>query len=269
MEYVIIGGDERFAWLARLLAGRGEKVGTLGREKVDGIDELDAEDLARSSNVIVNEPPKLAGVGMSREALLSELPQSARVFCCGPAHPKAHGYVVDLWADEALLRQNAHLTAEGAVASAMRHGSLAIGDMCCMVVGWGRIGRALAELLVGLGARVIVATRSERKRNCAAERGAEGILLEEISERLPECQLVFNTAPATVLDGSALKCAHPEAMLVDLASPPYGIDLPAAWARGLRAWREPGLPGRYCPQSAALALLAALDRNREGGIRHE
>jgi len=53
-------------------------------------------------------------------------------------------------------------------------------------------------------------------------------------------------------------------MLIDLASPPYGIDLRAAWNRGLRAWREPGLPGRYCPQSAAEAILNALDRIGRG-----
>ena len=48
----------------------------------------------------------------------------------------------------------------------------------------------------------------------------------------------------------------------------YGIDLRAAWNRGLRAWREPGLPGRYCPQSAARALLSAIERHGKEGQRH-
>ena len=34
---------------------------------------------------------------------------------------------------------------------------------------------------------------------------------------------------------------------------------------GLRAWREPGLPGRYCPESAALAIAAAFQELRKGG----
>ena len=48
--------------------------------------------------------------------------------------------------------------------------------------------------------------------------------------------------------------------MIDLASPPYGVDLRAAWRMGLRAWREPGLPGRHCPESAAEALLHAMER---------
>ena len=82
-----------------------------------------------------------------------------------------------------------------------------------------------------------------------------------IGAALPGHQLVFNTAPALVLDEAALCRADREAMFIDLASPPYGIDLSAAWKLGLRAWREPALPGRYCPSSAALALMNAIGRH--------
>ena len=47
---------------------------------------------------------------------------------------------------------------------------------------------------------------------------------------------------------------------IDLAGIPYGVDLRTAWRMGVRAWREPGLPGRYCPHSAARAILNAMDR---------
>jgi hypothetical protein len=58
--------------------------------------------------------------------------------------------------------------------------------------------------------------------------------------------------------------AEPIPQTLDLK--PYGIDLRAAWALGIRAWREPGLPGRYCPRSAAAALYRAILR---GGVRHD
>ena len=45
----------------------------------------------------------------------------------------------------------------------------------------------------------------------------------------------------------------------------YGVDVEAAHRLGLRAWREPGLPGRYCPESAALAIAAAFEKLRKGG----
>ena len=51
-----------------------------------------------------------------------------------------------------------------------------------------------------------------------------------------------------------------DAMIIDLSSAPYGVDLDAAREMSLRAWREPKLPGRYCPFSAARALLRAIIR---------
>ena len=121
---------------------------------------------------------------------------------------------------------------------------------------------------MALGMRVTVASRTPAGRNRAVERGAEAADTARIAGALSGRKLIFNTAPAMVLDGTALGQVDPDAMLIDLASPPYGIDLRAAWNRGLRAWREPGLPGRYCPQSAAEAILNAMDRigREEGGI---
>ena len=81
--------------------------------------------------------------------------------------------------------------------------------------------------------------------------------------------MIFNTAPSMLLDAETLCGAERDALLVDLASPPYGIDLRAAWEQGLRAWREPRLPGRYCPESAARARLEAIERHERGGAERE
>lgn len=269
MDYVIIGGDERFAHLARLLSERGARVETIGREAAGEASADRKALLGQAEHAVVNCPPKLPGERPELEQLLALARADARVFLCGPAHPRAEdARLVDLWADEALLLENARLTAEGAVASAMRSSSSCLRGMRCMVVGWGRIGRALTELLVPLNARVTVASRQAESRSRAAERGAEAVDTARIAEALPGHRLILNTAPGMVLDAAALLRADRDAMLIDLASPPYGIDLHAAWGLGLRAWREPGLPGRYCPQSAAQALLAAMDRHGKGGIGH-
>lgn len=248
MKTIIIGGDERFSCLARLLRQAGvEAEGFTGEAT-----------LADAALVVANCPPK----SITLEALLRRMPKGAKLALCGPRHPEiGDGRVVDLWADEALLWENAQLTAEGAVCAAMRASTRALRDMRCAVVGWGRVGRALTELLVGMGARVTVFSGSEAKRNRAVERGAEAVPTAMLPQALPGHRLIFNTAPAMVLDGAALESVDPDAMLIDLASAPYGIDLNAAWRRSLRAWREPGLPGRHCPQSAAASILRALRRN--------
>lgn len=261
MDYIIVGGDERFMHLARLLARRGKKVGVFGREAPPEALTVGAGALGEAENLVVNCPPRLAEDGMTAEELLAAASADARVFCCGPLHAgQDDPRLIDLWSDEALLLKNARLTAEGAIAAAMRAAGWAIADARCMVIGWGRVGKALTELLVALGARVTVASRSESGRNRAVERGAEAADTGALGEALPGRRLIFNTAPCMVLDGETLEHVDRDAMLIDLASPPYGIDLRAAWSKGLRAWREPGLPGRYCPESAAQALLEAIDR---------
>lgn len=265
MDYLIIGGDARFGCLARLLRQRGERVGTIYRDPVADVPALKAAALSRAKRVVVNDPPRLTGSAMSFDELLSALGEDATVYACGPWHPSVDGRVIDLWSDEALILDNAALTAEGAIVAAMRASDAAVCDSRCLVIGWGRIGRALTERLVALGARVTVASRSSAGRNRAVERGAEAVDTARIAEDLPGHGLIFNTAPGLVLDEKALQQADGDALIVDLASAPYGVDLSAAWALGLRAWREPGLPGRYCPRSAARALLRAIDRRERGG----
>ena len=252
MDYLILGGDARMPALAALLRAQGYTALHTARPM--------AEALAAAENIVVNCPPRC---DLTMEALLAMTSPRARVWLCGPMGMEGPR-MVDLWKDETLQVENAWLTAEGAVSAAMRNSGRCLRGMCCAVIGWGRIGRALTELLVALGARVTVISRSESHRHRAIERGAEAVAPERMGNALNAAGLVINTAPAMVLDKDALQHMARDAMAIDLASPPYGIDLRAAWARGIRAWREPGLPGRYCPESAAAALLRAIAR---GGDR--
>ena len=74
--------------------------------------------------------------------------------------------------DPVFVHENAVLTAEGALCAAMRDTPFALVDAHVMVVGYGRIGRALTERLVGLNADVTVAARREGGRLQAMARGA-------------------------------------------------------------------------------------------------
>lgn len=254
MDYLILGGDARMSALAALLRSRGEEALHAAQPSAD--------QLAEARNIVVNCPPKC---DITMEELLALASPEARLWLCGPMgweDPR----IVDLWKDEALQTENAWLTAEGAVSAAMRTADRCLRGMPCAVIGWGRIGRALTEMLVALGAQVTVISRRESHRHRAIERGAEAVATDSVGEILPAAALVFNTAPAMVLGEGMLQTMNRDAMAIDLASPPYGIDLRAAWALGIRAWREPGLPGRYCPRSAAAALYRAILR---GGVRHD
>jgi len=159
--------------------------------------------------------------------------------------------------DEDYTLRNAHLSAEGALYAAMRQADFSLSRAACTVIGYGRIGKALTGMLRGLGANVTVAARRQESR---AQAGEGSIAIEQLPQILPHAQLIFNTAPAPILGKEWLSFVRKDALLVELASPPYGIDLAAAQEMGLRAWGEWGIPGRYCPQSAAELLIDYLER---------
>ena len=237
----MIGGDVRFAHLVAILNESGrEAVGFL-QEKAGG-GSPDLRELERFSCVISNWPMRwpLAEGEHSDGEIMEHIAPGSVLLLCGPKFPQQRRWdlqYVNLWEDELLLRENAYLTAEAAVASAMRRTRLAMAGMRCAVIGYGRIGRSLTELLLNLGARGMVGSAREAKRVAAREAGAEAVALADIDAALPEQDVIFSTPPATVIDEAALEHVDEEAILIDLASPPYGFALDAARARNLRAYR--------------------------------
>ena len=159
--------------------------------------------------------------------------------------------------DESFLQTNARLTAEGALYLAMEKLDRSIRDTACLVLGFGRIGEALSMLLRGLGAAVTVAARRRESREKA---GQSSVDFPEIPQVLPRMDLIFNTVPSPVLTREVLAFVKKDAWLFELASAPYGIDMDAAKALGLRCSVEGGIPGRYCPRSAAEAVYAYMER---------
>lgn len=259
MDYAIVGGDARFAYLTRLLCLCGYDARSVNGAKCDvsGVLTADESELPQTRAVIMNWPCP------DGERILSKLHAGTTVLFSGPGKPEnvPEGLnFADLWADEQLQLENAWLTAEGAICAAMNESRASLKDCHCLVIGWGRIGKALTELLIGMRARVTVASRTEKGRNGAVERGAECVSTYRMPEAVRDKQIIFSTVPERVLDETALRYAEPDAMIIDLASAPFGVDLETARALNLRAWREPRLPGRYCPFSAARALLQAIIR---------
>lgn len=264
MDIAVVGGDARFAYLTRLLCSCGHDARAVRPMEcgVPNLPKAEIEALHEAKNVVMNWPVS------DGEEILNRLKAGTKVYFCGPGMPDSipEGIcAVDLWRDERLLLENAWLTAEGAVAAVMQSGVKALKDCHCLIVGWGRIGRALTEILVGMNVRVTVASHMQRGRNGAVERGAECISTYEMGKHLRGVDIIFSTPPERVMDEAVMKKAERGVRIVDLSSAPYGVDLAAAKALGLNAWREPGLPGRYCPLSAAQALLRAMIHSERKG----
>ncbi len=160
--------------------------------------------------------------------------------------------------DEEYLSENAKLTAEGAINAAMNKLPIAIRDAKCLVIGYGRIGKELTRLLRSFGADVTVAARRPESRK---EAGENSIDIYKTRSVIPKSDLILNTVPNSTISESGLLLIKNTSFLFELASKPYGFDMDAAKRLGVHAYLESGIPGRYCPDSAARALLYFIERS--------
>lgn len=267
MRYGIVGGDMRFAHLAEMLREEGRMAAGFLHDKVGGGCYL-LEQLGKCDCIIANWPMKwpLTEREISERDIMENIASGSVMLLCGPQFPSEKRWdlqYVNLWEDEILLQENAYLTAEGAAAAVISRMSGSLRDVQCLVIGYGRIGRALTEILINLGANVTVATRGNAKFCRIQESGAAAIDLKDLDQALANAQVIFSTPPSMVIGKNLLYKLRSDALIVDLSSPPYGVDVDAAQAMGIKAWREPNLPGRYCPLSAARVLFNAVMRWEE------
>ncbi len=176
---------------------------------------------------------------------------------------------VDYYEDEALLLRNAYLTAEGAVMLAMEQTDHALRGSTVAVIGYGRIGKLLADLLLSLGAEVTVCARRRDALLWAAQTGCHPLRLGNPDRAggglFPLCyghSVIFNTVPSHVLGREVLLRMEPGTVLIDLASAPFGAedeDIREAGESGhIRYIRAPSLPGRYAPRDAGRAIAACV-----------
>lgn len=150
----------------------------------------------------------------------------------------------------------ARLTAEGAIA--LLRPETGLSGAHILLLGYGRIARLLARELQKAGALVSAAARSGEQRAWAEAEGIEALPLDALSGALDRFDVIIGTIPAPVLTEPLLALVRKDALLLELASAPGGIDAAAAHERGLRYIRAPGLPAKYAPERAAVILRDAV-----------
>jgi len=162
--------------------------------------------------------------------------------------------------DEAFLRANAKLTAEGGICCAMQRQGRALLGATVLITGFGRIAQELVIRLAAMGAFVIVCARNEMQMRRAHELGAHPVPLSQAASALRQAEVIFSTVPAHVLGKCELVRISPDALVIELASAPYGMNLELARHMGVNVRLESGVPGRYAPMNAGAALFDALER---------
>lgn len=269
MRLLVVGGDRRALRMLPLLEADGHEACSIGLcaddERQAQIGQADALLFPYPYAVREGCVPTLSGLTLHPEDVLECTRKGAVLVAGAGLEPyvctrEAMGsrFRLKTYAsDEAFMQHNAELSAEAALCEAMQRTDRALSDLCVLVTGYGRFGRALSQRLLVLGAEVWVACRREVQRLQARSDGMHAVAIEEMEAVLGRVDMVLNTIPARVLPLHALQCLRRGAWLLELAGAPYGFDREAAVSLGLCCDVLPALPARYAPQSAAMALKRA------------
>jgi dipicolinate synthase subunit A len=275
----VVGGDEREQEIARLAAMANATVRAYGfpwpEDGIAGVARTASAAMAvEGADYVLLPIPGIATSGeiyapqapepiVPDQSLLGRMrPGAAIVLGRADAGLRAAAaatgvVLIEYEGDAALMLRRGPAIVEGVLAVAIRATPITIHASEAGVIGFGNIGGLLARGLVAMGASVHVFARNPVQRAGAYAAHCEAHELGELSAVAPRLDMLFSTAPARVVDRGVLSVMTPGSLVVDLASPPGGVDLAAAEALGLRAVWARGM-GSSAPRTVGRSQWAGI-----------
>ena len=278
-KFTVVGGDKRNIELARMLCAQGHTVKLFGFVNY----ELDLPIQCKNLHTAVKNADYIIGpipTSHNGDALnapfhnapiyvedLFRLIAPHQKFLAGVIKPdllemasRYNIHAIDMLKREELLIRNAIPTAEGAIKIAIEETDITLHGSRMMVIGYGRIGKILSSMLSGLGAKVTAIVNSTEAAAQAESNGHKVVYFEDMNNRLKESDVIFNTVPTILLDNSNMKYIREETLIIDLASPPYGVDINDSRDFGLKVLYTNSLPGKIAPKTTASYILATISK---------
>ncbi len=273
MKLSIIGGDLRIIKLAIMLAKDGNEIYSYGLEKaedlknVTNITQCDTLRKAIENVEVVIGPIPLSSNGnivntpfSEQELTIRELMHNinAKIFIAGSISPEVYELandeyveIIDIMKREELAVLNTIATAEGTIQVAIENTNKILHGSEVLILGFGRIGKVLARKLAGLSVKVTCAARKDEDLAWIHAYGHKATNINNIGENLKQYDIIINTVPHLILTEEKIKYVKQDALLIDLASNPGGIDKKAVKDKKLKFVWALSLPGKVAPTTSA------------------
>ena len=268
----IVGGDLRIVRLIEMLIADGYKVYTYGLEMSEELLQMDVEmcstieETVSYSKVVIGPIPlssdrknvstPFSKVKLPLEDLLKVLKDKKLIagnildFFKEQLEKEEISYI-DLIKREEFAVLNAIATAEGTLQIAMEETQKTVHGSKVLVMGFGRIGKILAKMLDGIGAKVSCEARKDDDLAWIKAYGYEPIDLDQLNENLSKFDIIINTIPFQILNEERLNLVKKDVVLIDLASNPGGVDRKVAKEKELKLIWALSLPGKVAPITSA------------------
>ena len=264
----VIGGDLRIVKLVEMLEKENYVISTYGLENAKDITTKcnSIEECIKDADIVLGPLP-LSSNGeyintpfsenkIAIDDLLNNI--EGKTFIAGSikqeVYDKINGKnitVFDIVKREELAVLNAISTAEGAIQIAINETPRNVHGNNVLVLGFGRIGKVLSKMLDGIGAKVACEARKTTDLAWIKAYGYEPINLIELKEHLHKFDIIINTIPYIVLTKEMLQEVKEDALIIDLASNPGGVDRNAIKELGIKFNWALSLPGKVAPITSA------------------
>ena len=267
----VVGGDLRIVKLIEMLDKDGYKVYTYALENSEELLNLEGvemcptlEEAVKNSKIIVGPVPlssdrKRLSTPFGRNSV--ELPDfvsalKGKYLIAGNIGIKeeleSNGIqYTDLLKREEFSVLNTIATAEGTIQIAMEETQRTVHGSNILVMGFGRIGKVLAKMFDGIGAKVYCEARKNEDISWIKAYGYNPVHLNDLNENLDKFDIIINTIPFQILDAERLDLIKKEAIIIDLASYPGGVDRKAAREKGIKVIWALSLPAKVAPLTSA------------------
>lgn len=272
-RYLVLGGDLRNVKLAGMLADDGNKVYSFGQERSDEvlddgrIEKCSSLKQALEKSQVIIAPVPFSGNSENintpfsdEKIMIEELLKNnkGKIFISGSIKDdikkkldENYMQVVDIMKRDDLAILNTIATAEGTIEVAIKNTDKILQGSRVLVLGFGRVGKIVANKFSKLSAIVTCAARKVSDLAWIKAYGYNSLNINDMLYDLNEFDIIINTVPQTIIKERELKHMDSEVLLIDLASTPGGIDGKMATSMGLKFIWALALPGRIAPSSSA------------------
>ena len=266
-KIAIIGGDLRIIKLAEMLVKDGNEIYTFGIDNVEGTIQCENIKKALKNVEIVIGPIPFSSNGTTINMPFSDKSLSvrelmhamnAKILIAGGIAPEVYELandeyieIIDIMKREELAVLNTIATAEGTIQVAIENTNKILHGSKVLILGFGRIGKVLARKLSGLSVQVTCAARKDEDLAWIEAYGHKSTNINNIGENLKQYDIIINTVPHMVLTEERLQYVKKDALLIDLASNPGGIDKKIVKDLNLKFVWALSLTGKVAPTTSA------------------
>ena len=272
-RYLVLGGDLRNIKLAGMLADDGNRVYSFGQDRSDEILDdgriekcTSLKTAMEKAQVIIGPVPFSSNEDFINapfahdKIMIDDLMKTnkGKIFISGSIKEnlkkqldEKYMEVIDIMKRDDLAILNTIATAEGTIEVAIKNTDKILQGSRVLILGFGRVGKIVANKFSKMSAIVTCAARKVSDLAWIKAYGYNSLNINDMLYDLKEFDIIINTVPQTILRERELKHIDAEALLIDLASSPGGIDGKMAKSMGLNFIWALALPGRIAPSSSA------------------